>query len=84
MPISVLLIALLLSSLLFTMLGIVIGRVITMHYMGEKLIGTLHLETSDPDGPYLFLELDHNGMERIEKNKHALVHVDTKSYISRK
>ncbi len=40
-------------------LGYIIGRIIKIDKLDSKKqpIGTLHIETSDPDGPYLFLEL---------------------------
>ena len=49
----------------------------------RKPIGTLRVDSSDPDGPYLFLELETDpGV--IKKEKYVLLKVDTKSYISQK
>lgn len=49
----------------------------------RKPIGTLRIDSSDPDGPYLFLELEVNP-EVVKKEKYVLLKVDTKSYISQK
>ena len=49
----------------------------------RKPIGTLRVDSSDPDGPYLFLELEANP-DVIKKEKYVLLKVDTKSYISQK
>ena len=37
--------------------GVIIGAVIAVLIFGIKSIGTLILDNSDPDGPYLFLNL---------------------------
>ena len=49
----------------------------------RKPIGTLRVDSSDPDGPYLFLELE-TDPDFIKKEKYVLLKVDTKSYISQK
>lgn len=48
----------------------------------NKLIGTLRLDTSD-DTPYLFLELEEGGMDKIKKNKFVVLKVSLENYISR-
>ena len=47
----------------------------------RKPIGTLRVDSSDPDGPYLFLELE-TDPNVIKKEKYVLLKVDTKSYNS--
>ena len=47
----------------------------------KKPIGTLRIDSSDPDGPYLFLELA-TDPNIIKKEKYVLLKVDTRSYIS--
>ena len=49
----------------------------------RKPIGTLRVDSSDPDGPYLFLELA-TDPNVIKKEKYVLLKVDTRSYISQK
>lgn len=44
-------------------------------------IGTLRVDTSDPDGPYLFLEL-HTPVSEVMKQKQVTLDVNTESYIS--
>lgn len=47
------------------------------------IVGTLRVDCSDEDGPYMFLELGVPVEEVINKEK-VMLNVDTKSYISRK
>lgn len=47
-----------------------------------ETIGTLRIETSDPDGPYLFLELD-KGVGDISKEEYVRLRVSNESYITR-
>ena len=45
--------------------------------------GNLRIERSDPDGPYLFLEL-YNAVDTVSGKKQVLFDVVDKNYISRK
>lgn len=48
-------------------------------------VGTLRVDRSDPDeAPYLFLELEQDGMDKIHKNKTVTFNVDLNSYLPRK
>lgn len=47
----------------------------------ENSVGTLRIDTSDPDGPYLFLEL-HIPVNEVVKQKQVTLDVNTQSYIS--
>lgn len=49
----------------------------------ESLVGTLRVDTSDPDGPYLFLEL-HTPISEVMRHKQVTMDVSTESYISQK
>lgn len=52
--------------------------------MIEKMnVGTLRIDTSDPDGPYMFLELE-VGVEEVISKKHVSLEVSTENYISRR
>lgn len=44
-------------------------------------VGTLVVDRSDPDGPFLFLEL-HSGVERIEREETVLLRVERRKYLS--
>lgn len=50
----------------------------------NKCVGTLREDQSDPtEAPYLFLELEPGGMEKIHKNKHVVLKVKIENYIPR-
>lgn len=44
--------------------------------------GVLRVDRSDPDGPYLFLELSRD-VNAVMRDKYITLEVDTKGYISR-
>lgn len=44
--------------------------------------GTLKIDISDPDGPYLFLELD-EGISTIQGKDYIVLKVDITNYLSR-
>lgn len=48
-----------------------------------KSSGALRIDSSDPDGPYFFLELTET-LESVQKKKRIQLDVDLKSYISQK
>ena len=52
-------------------------------WSGSKTVGVLRVDTSDPDGPYMFLEL-HTGVSEVMGRKQVTLDVSTKNYISRK
>ena len=49
----------------------------------REVFGTIHVETSDPDGPYIFLELDqmHSPEKMIAETEVAFL-VDAQNYVS--
>ena len=49
----------------------------------SHIVGTLRVDCSDEDGPYMFLELG-VPMEEIVNKERVMLIVNTKSYISRK
>lgn len=49
----------------------------------KKVAGILRIDNSDPDGPYLFLELS-SDPKFIMKEKYITLKVNTDSYISHK
>lgn len=64
-------------------IGVVVGCIISAVVRSVKSVGTLRLDTSDPDGPFMFLELS-KGIPAIASKKYVLLKVNLKSYISRK
>lgn len=64
-------------------LGAILGLITAKTVFKPKVVGNLHIETSDPvDGPYMFLEL-HKGVGDIYHEAYVVLKVDTKNYISR-
>lgn len=65
-------------------IGILVGRVLFPKKDNDiEPCGVLHVETSDPDGPYLFLELDNEHTpERIMNEPKVIFFVDNKPYIT--
>lgn len=47
----------------------------------QEILGTLVVDRSDPDGPFLFLEL-YSGIEQVEASAAVLLKVEKKSYLS--
>lgn len=46
----------------------------------QKPVGALVVDSSDPDGPFLFLEL-YSGIEQVEASTTVLLNVEKKSYL---
>lgn len=64
-------------------IGIVIGSIITRIIIRPLDIGTLRIDTSDPDGPFMFLELSKD-INTIASKKYVVLKVNLKNYISQK
>lgn len=67
--------------LLVWILGIIVG--VLYAKAKESSYGTLRVDTSDPDGPYIFLELNVPVSEVMSK-KRVVLDVNTENYISQK
>ncbi len=63
------------------LIGMVIGCIFSSIVRRSKSVGKLRIDTSDPDGPFMFLELS-KGAGDISTKKQVLLQVDLKSYIS--
>lgn len=48
----------------------------------KKSVGTIRIDRSDPDGPYIFLELG-IPVAKLETKKRALLRIRSENYISR-
>ena len=72
------------ENLLYLAAGIVIGAAIStiVRLIFSKPIGVLREDRSDPDAPYLFLELNPGGYAQIMKRKKVTFRVLRESYIS--
>lgn len=59
----------------------VVGFFIARLYFKRKPVGKLHIETSDPDAIYLFVELA-NSIDFLTEQKEVLLTIDTKNYVT--
>ena len=67
---------------LFFILGCTYGRRKNKEdVFKESRVGTLRVDRSDPDGPYLFLEL-HRPFEDVARQEHVILDVKDEDYIS--
>ena len=65
------------------MIGILIGLLIERYIFQEKPIGSLRVDHSDPDGPFLFLELSKR-VEAVVSKKYVVMRVKAKDFIPHK
>ena len=71
--------------LIWLLVGILIGLLVSRFIFKDKPIGALRVDQSDPySEPYLFLELDQGGMNDIYKKQSVRLRVKIKTYISHK
>lgn len=62
-------------------IGVLIGCILTMIIFQTRSVGSLRVDTSDPDdSPYLFLELSKD-IGEIYKKKYVMMKVNLKSFI---
>ena len=61
--------------------GVIVGSVSTQLILWTKRVGNLRVDTSDPDGPYLFLELT-KGLESVTKKDIVVLKVRKENLIS--
>lgn len=64
-------------------IGVVLGVFISRLFLKKHTIGTLRIDNSDSDGPYLFLELTTN-ISSFNKKKQVILNVLDESYIPHK
>lgn len=62
-------------------IGALIMSIIQFKERNEQFIGNIRIDTSDPDGPYPFLE-SHIPMDALMKRKFVIVRIVCKDYIS--
>lgn len=67
------------------LIGIFIGMVWRGAYLKTNAIGDLRVDHSDPDSPYLFLELNNDQSVRtIEQQNYVMLKVKVEDIISQK
>ncbi len=64
-------------------IGVIVGSIVTRIIIKPLDIGTLRIDTSDPDGPFMFLELSKD-VDTVSSKKYVILKVNLKSYISQK
>lgn len=65
-------------------IGVLFGFVFAVLLQKRKKIGALRMDRSDPnEAPYLFLELDPDGMRKINRFKTVVLRVKLENYIPR-
>ena len=64
-------------------IGVMVGSIITRIIIRPLDIGTLRIDTSDPDRPFMFLELSKD-VDTVASKKYVILKVNLKSYISQK
>lgn len=64
-------------------IGVGVGSIIARIVIRNLGAGTLRVDTSDSDGPYMFLELS-KGVDTIASKKYVVLRVNLKSYIPQK
>lgn len=67
----------LIAGLLF---GLGIAQILFLRKKDDP-VGALRVDQSDPDGPYIFLEL-YESVEDLSKRKEAIVEVKIQDYVS--
>lgn len=71
------------NLIMVLLIGTSIGLILSRFIFKEKPVGSLRVDQSDPDsGPYLFLELSHEGVDAIYKKKYVVLKVNIQDYIS--
>ncbi len=69
------------QTVVIFIIGFLIGCGIVVIILRPKCIGTLRVDTSDPDGPFIFLEAS-KSINFIASKKSVMLKVNLKNYIS--
>lgn len=69
------------SFVIGLLMGILIGYWFSVVIRRRSIVGSLRIDTSDPDdSPYLFLELSKD-VNEVYRRKHIMLEVNTKNFI---
>lgn len=71
------------SSISIFVLGVLVGTIFMGIVFRFFLVGTLRVDHSDPDGPFLFLELSKR-IESVVSKKYVVMRVKAKDFIPHK
>ena len=67
------------------LISIVAGIFFGRYMFRKETLGSLRVDQSDPDsGPYLFLEIPRDSLNKLYKKKYVVLKVKIKNYISHK
>lgn len=69
------------QAVVMFIVGFLVGGGITVAIFKRKCVGTLRVDTSDPDGPFIFLEAS-KSIDVIASKKSVMLDVSLKNYIS--
>ena len=73
--------------MVWLIVGLIIGFILGLFFMAfefaNKIVGTLRVDSSNEDGPYLFLELD-KSLLQVTTQKYVAMKVDIRNYIPQK
>lgn len=70
-------------EVVYVVIGIVIGFVVSSIIRRKHSVGFLRIDKSDPDGPYLFLELK-KSVNKIVTQRTVLLEVKREDFIPHK
>lgn len=70
-------------EVIYVVIGILIGFAVSFIIRRKRPVGFLRIDKSDPDGPYLFLELK-KSINEIATQKTVLLEVKREDFIPRK
>lgn len=70
--------------IIWFIVGLIVGIIGALFIFRQRPVGTLRIDTSDPDGPYPFLEIPPDWFQKITKKDRIVLKVSTESYISQK
>ena len=62
------------------LIGILIGIAVDRKILREKPVGSLRVDRSDPEGPYLFLELEQD-VDSVSKKNIITLKINRKDFI---
>lgn len=70
-------------EVVYAVVGIMIGFIVSSIIRQKRPVGFLRIDKSDPDGPYLFLELK-KSVDEIVTQRTVLLEVKSEDFIPRK
>lgn len=82
MSTSIWIVIIFVTMILSMTLALIIASKRIDNNLNQKSIGTIKMDSSDPDSPpYLFMELERDGMERLQRSEYVIMKVDLNGYL---